>query len=236
MSNFVLLGPILLQGFEIPQHITWGGRQKLAVHSLPGGERVIDSLGRDDIDVSWSGIFTGPSAGARARALDRMRADGLVWPLTWSTYFYSVVIKSLTLDYARSNWLPYQISCTVLRDETATFAVAEQPLAAQVLGDVSTAAGLSIGIDLSSALSLAAVSGAATLGTDANGQASASLQAANLRLESAIQAQQADLQAAGPITAQTVTANTDYAGNLAALTAARGFLRRALANIQSAGT
>ena len=236
MSNFVLLGPILLQGFEIPQHITWGGRQKLAVHSLPGGERVIDSLGRDDIDLSWSGIFTGPSAGARARALDRMRADGLVWPLTWSTYFYSVVIKSLTLDYARSSWLPYQISCTVLRDETATFAVAEQPLAAQVLGDVSTAAGLNIGIDLSAALSLTAVSGAVTLGTDANGQASASLQAANLRLESAIQAQQADLQAAGPITAQTVTANTDYAGNLAALTAARGFLRRALANIQSAGT
>ena len=156
MSNFVLLGPILLQGFEIPQQITWGGRQKLAIHTLPGGDRVIDSLGRDDIDISWSGVFSGPTASSRARTVDRMRADGATWPLTWSTFFYSVVIKSFAVDYTRANWLPYQISCTVLRDETARFTAAEPPLTAQVLGDVSAANGLAIGVDLSAALGLIA--------------------------------------------------------------------------------
>ncbi len=236
MSNFVLLGPILLQGFEIPQQITWGGRQKLAIHTLPGGDRVIDSLGRNDIDISWSGVFSGPTASSRARTVDRMRADGATWPLTWSTFFYSVVIKSFAVDYTRANWLPYQISCTVLRDETARFTAAEPPLTAQVLGDVSAANGLAIGVDLSAALGLIAASGAATLGTDANAAASASLQTANADLDAAIQLQQLALQSTAVATAQTVTANTQSAGNLAALVTARAFMRRALANIHSAGT
>ena len=236
MSDFVLLGPILLQGFEIPQCITWGGKQRLAIHNLPGGERVIDSLGRDDLDVSWSGIFTGADAALRARTVDLMRAEGLVWPLTWSTYFYSVVIKSFTLDYARSNWLPYRLTCAVLRDETAAFITASQSLAAQIQADLSRANSLGTGIDLATALAVASAPGASTLGTDANARASTLLADMNTSFDAAIQTQQTSLLAETSGTADGLIASTQSAGSLAALATARGFVRRATANIQAAAT
>ena len=236
MSDFVLLGPILLQGFEIPQSITWGGKQRLAIHNLPGGERVIDSLGRDDIDVSWSGIFTGADAALRVRTVDLMRAEGLVWPLSWSTYFYSVVIKSFTLDYTRSSWLPYRLSCAVLRDETATFITAGQSLAAQIQADLSSANSLATGIDLTTALAVASAPGAATLGTDANAKASTSLTEMNTDVDAAILAQQTSMLAETSGTAFGLIASTQSAGRLAALATARGYIRRAMANIQAAAT
>ena len=92
MANYLVLGPLLLQDFEVPERISWGGAQRLAVHRLPGGARVIDAMGRDDAQIAWTGIFSGADGGARARLVDLMRADGSVWPLTWDNFFYSVVI------------------------------------------------------------------------------------------------------------------------------------------------
>ena len=50
---------IVFQDFELPSGINFGGRQRLALHRLPGGSRVIDALGRDDAQISFAGIFTG---------------------------------------------------------------------------------------------------------------------------------------------------------------------------------
>ena len=81
MSDFSLtLGPVAFAGFEIPSSITLGGRQRLAIHKLPGGLRIIDALGPDPADLAWSGIFTGPDAADRARLLDAMRVGGLHLP------------------------------------------------------------------------------------------------------------------------------------------------------------
>jgi hypothetical protein len=44
MSEYLLIGPVLLEAFELPARVAWGGRQRLAVHRLPGGRRVIDAL------------------------------------------------------------------------------------------------------------------------------------------------------------------------------------------------
>ena len=110
------------------------GRQRLAVHGLPGGVRVIDALGRDDADIVWSGVFSGSDAAARARALDLMRAEGGFWPLTWDWFFYTVVIARFDADYTRSNWIPYRITCTVLRDETAAAVETAVSLATQRAG------------------------------------------------------------------------------------------------------
>lgn len=234
MSDYLLLGPMLLQGFELPQNIRWGGSQKLAIHRLPGGERVIDSLGRDDADISWSGVFAGQDGTLRARALDLMRADGLVWPLTWSTFFFSVVIKSLAVDYGKGNWLPYRLTCTVVRDEAAALVSEVLSLAGRVLGDLSSAADLRTGMDLSGALIDASVAGATNLGTTTNAQAKSSLSATNLVVDGNIQTQQAALLSVSPTTATGLNAGAVAAGNLAALTAARGYLRRALANLAGA--
>ena len=91
----LLLGPILLQDFEVPDSIRWGGAQRLVIHRLPGGARVIDALGRDDAEIAWSGVCSPGRTPPPARACStRMRAGGGVWPLTWEAFFYSVVIAS----------------------------------------------------------------------------------------------------------------------------------------------
>ena len=137
MSSYLLLGPVLFQDFELPERISWGGKQRLTVHRLPGGTRVIDALGRDDKEITWSGVFSGSGGSGRARTLDLMRADGSVWPLTWEAFFYSVVIASFDADYSRSNWIPYRITCTVLRDEAEALVLAVASLAADALSDLT---------------------------------------------------------------------------------------------------
>ena len=115
----VILGPIALQGFEVPETITIGGAQRLAIHRLPGGARVIDALGPDDADIAWSGIASGPEAAGRIRTLDTLRRAGLPLPLAWDANAYTVVISNFEADTVNPHWIPYRISCAVLRDDTA---------------------------------------------------------------------------------------------------------------------
>lgn len=143
--SYLLLGPMLFKDFELPESITWGGAQSLTIHRLPGGARIIDAMGRDDADITWTGIFSGPDATMRARALDLLRADGSVWPLTWDSFFYSAIIARLDIDHRRPNWLPYRISCTILRDEAASLLTAPISLAATVMQDLAQANSLATG-------------------------------------------------------------------------------------------
>lgn len=115
----VTLGPILFQFFEVPEHIPFGGAQKLTVHKLPGGERIIDAMGRDDAEIAWEGTFSGPYAMDRARQMDALRTAGEPLPLYWGGQYYTVLIATLELDYKYGHWVPYKITCTVLRDEAA---------------------------------------------------------------------------------------------------------------------
>jgi hypothetical protein len=116
----LLLGPVAFQDFEIPSGVNFGGRQRLALYRLPGGSRVIDALGRDDAQISFAGIFAGPNATQRARSLDQLRVAGTALPLTWDVLFYTVLISNFYADYRNGWWIPYQIVCTVLRDEAST--------------------------------------------------------------------------------------------------------------------
>src|SRR5690242_17085448 len=87
MSDIVLvLGPVAFSDFEVPERIRFGGAQRLTVHKLPGGARVIDALGPDDTELGWSGIFAGPDATERALLLDQLRVRGAVLPLkSWNS-------------------------------------------------------------------------------------------------------------------------------------------------------
>lgn len=76
----LLLGPIAFQEFEVPSGVNFGGRQRLAVHRLPTGLRIVDTLGRDDADICFAGIFTGSDATLRARSIDEMRVAGMIVP------------------------------------------------------------------------------------------------------------------------------------------------------------
>lgn len=247
MSDIVLvLGPVAFADFEIPEQIRFGGNQRLAVHQLPGGRRVIDALGRDDREICWSGAFTGEDATARARLLDALRVHGRPLALTWDVFFYSVAIASFDVDYCKNWWIPYRIACTVLRDE-AEVVVAEVPgLVAQVASDVGIATSLAAGagIDLSAAQAAVTMANAIAPGTVAYSAAQAVLRRSQSEIGQGIGA--TDLQAAAIAAGSSLASSpsaagiaavsgaADALGRLGALTAARGFVGRSLLNLQVA--
>ncbi|OZB40983.1 MAG: hypothetical protein B7X48_02755 [Acidiphilium sp. 34-60-192] len=91
----VVLGSVTLRGFEVPEQIVFGGGQRLAVHELIGGGRVIDTLGAAAEEIEFSGVFSGPDAALRVQSLDVARAAGLALPLSWGDFSYSVIIASV---------------------------------------------------------------------------------------------------------------------------------------------
>lgn len=117
-DTVLTLGDFEFSRFEIPEKISFGGDQALAVHELVGGVRVVDAMGRVDMPLEWSGLFDGASALDRARYLDGLRVAGLPLRLSWSEFAYKVVIKSLRCDFQRMTRLPYAISCIVVENLT----------------------------------------------------------------------------------------------------------------------
>ncbi len=111
-----VLGPVVFSGFEVPERITLGGKQRLAVHTLPGGARIVDAMGPDDGELAWSGTFSGAGASERVRQLDRLRRVGLALPLAWDGWRFTVIISEFEADSANPWWVPYRISCTVLSE------------------------------------------------------------------------------------------------------------------------
>lgn len=240
MSEYLLIGPVLLEAFELPARVFWGGRQRLAVHRLPGGRRVIDALGRDDADIAWQGVFSGEDAAARARAMDLMRAGGRIWPLSWGSWFYSVTVHRFEASYERDNWIPYRIACTVLRDEADGLLDDGVSLAAGALADLGALGGaefaqLSSVVNVGAIVGLATAPGALRQGTVAQRQARAALAEEQAALDRAIAARGARLRAADPGTPAGLRAARQEAGALAEFARARGPLGRARAAADAIG-
>jgi hypothetical protein len=226
MSDFSLtLGPVAFAGFEIPSSITLGGKQRLAVHKLPGGIRIIDAMGPDPADLAWSGIFTGPDAADRARILDTLRVAGLQLLLTWDAFLYTVIIESLEADYRSPWWIPYRLSCTVVRDEAAALATSVLSLAPSIADDLATA-----GLFATTAALAVSAPGATTAGTAAYITATAVLNTTVTSLDTQIAAAEPPIQASDVPTAATAC------GLLAQLTAARAYTARAARNLAAAST
>jgi hypothetical protein len=229
MATMLLLGPVVFQDFELPARVRFGGTQRLAVHQMPGGARVIDMLGRDDAEIGWSGVFSGSDAPERARLIDLMRAEGGVWPLTWDAFFYSVIVSRFEAEYARPNWIPYRAICTVLRDEAQALVEEAVSLIGGVAADLASASGA--GIDLTAANSSVAVSGAGVRGSAAYGAAVQTVTSASASADATVSAAETDLQSATGLSGMT-----SAAGTLAQAADARGFIRRAAANLANAST
>lgn len=115
MSDDILtLGGVQFVGYSPPDRMMAGGKQAMVVHKLPGGSRVIDTLGPDEDDITWNGHFFGNDAEANALALDAMRAAGQVVSLTYAGQFRSVIINHFRYYYRRRPvWIEYEITCTV---------------------------------------------------------------------------------------------------------------------------
>ncbi len=110
------LGDFTFSSLEIPSKINFGGEQSLVVHELVGGVRVVDSMGRSDAPLEWSGMFQGAGALQRARYVDYLRTAGQQINLTYGEFNYLVVIKSYHATFERFYQIPYSISCVVVAD------------------------------------------------------------------------------------------------------------------------
>jgi len=110
------IGGITFDAFSTPDLIPGGGRQATVVHKLPGGARVIDTLGRDDMDITWRGTFFSNDALNIALALDSLRIAGAVVPLLYAGQMRPVVISNFLWSIRRfPMWVEYVITCIVVQ-------------------------------------------------------------------------------------------------------------------------
>jgi hypothetical protein len=135
------IGSVKLAAFEIPAEMPWGTTQKLAVHEMPGGARVIDAMGAFDVPHRWSGQFYGPSGVSRARQLDQIARAGQPVTLQWASFTYQVVVRSFECRYTQIGaWLPYTVTVESVPSKptppTPTFL-------GQMISDVTSALGIS---------------------------------------------------------------------------------------------
>lgn len=143
----VRLGDIAFANTEVPEKMPFGGKQSLAVHELVGGVRVVDAMGGFDAPITWSGLFKGENALARARALQNMTRTGAPLQLTWSEFTYTVVIESFSADFERFYQIPYSITCTVAKDNAKDAPLAGKvSLDGQVRTDMGTVSTISSSI------------------------------------------------------------------------------------------
>lgn len=117
---FALFGSVTVAGFtafgfEVPEHINFGGAQKVNVHKLLGGDRVVDVMGPDEADISWSGIMSGPLAQIRAMQLDQIRRAGQAVPLVFGGQSRQAIVTAFKVSIEHGGFLwPYSITCLVL--------------------------------------------------------------------------------------------------------------------------
>ena len=145
MSTDVLaLGPIVFQDFAIPERMPWGGSQMMKVHKLIGGERVIDTMGPDDRNITWSGIFWGDNALAAVQEVDALRALGQPLGLSWGGGSYVVVIESFMPDVQRlPQCCPYSITCVIAQNnQHGDLSASAQGVDSLIEGDLATAIGI----------------------------------------------------------------------------------------------
>jgi hypothetical protein len=241
----LLLGPVVFQDFEVPSGINFGGGQRLALHRLPGGGRVIDTLGRDDAQINFAGIFTGFDATLRARSLDELRVAAIPLPLTWDVFFYTVLISDFHADYRSGCWIPYRVTCTVIQDEASALLQMAASVATAVAADIGVAAGYAstAGVDLSSLQTAFVTTGAATRGTAAYTSAQSYLIDAQSSIDASIGSAGTTLISTDLACATTAQAGTagllaasDAAGQLSSLTTASAYIRRAAINLSNAST
>lgn len=144
------LGPIVLQEYEVPSSIRFGGSQRVAVRTLSGGGRAIEQLGPDDSEIQFDGVFSGPNAEIRAVVFDELRLSGQIVWLAWESFRRLVLVKTFVADYQSPWWIAYKVSCIVVQQALPGISLA--PILAGTLSS-----------DLNSALAAALLSGVSLL-------------------------------------------------------------------------
>ena len=144
-TDQLILGGLTFDDWSTPERMPFGGKQAMAVHKLPGGSRVIDTLGPDEMDLTWSGAFWGDGTYETALALNGMRQAGQPVSLSFAGQFYEVVIADLHVDICR-----YPLHATY----SLTCVVSSSPMAG-ILGGVTSSIDTLVAADIATALNFA---------------------------------------------------------------------------------
>lgn len=229
----IQIGPISLQGFEVPPSVRFGGRHRLAVHKLSGGRRIIERLGPDDDEIAFQGTFSGSNAEARVRAFDNLRLSGeIVW-LTWESFRRQIVVKDFVAEYHSPWWIPYRVRCTVVHQAGVSIKQTSKIsslISADLTNALSAASGA--GVSLSSLQTALSGANAGTAGTLGQAQAATTVETtldavdAQITLQSALLVAPAEANTEPGSFAPTLVACVNGAGQLAAAVNVRSYIGR----------
>jgi hypothetical protein len=142
--DVLTVGGIAFTDFSPPDRMMGGGNQAMVIHKLPGGSRVIDTLGPDEAAVVFSGEFFGNNAYGMALSLDAIRAQGNVVELQWGGQFRQVIVRNFIYHVKR---LPVWVEYTI------TLEVQSNPQQGP-LGSIASTVDQLVTTDLATALSL----------------------------------------------------------------------------------
>jgi hypothetical protein len=138
MSNPLLtLGSFSFEGLESPQKIQIKSKQRLAIHHLGSGLTTTDYLGDDSQVASFRGIFSGTNAGDRISSIDYLRRRGDPLALIWGPNALSVIIQKFELDYSSNLWVPYMLTCFVVRSAVSGMTILADATSASPVSQVS---------------------------------------------------------------------------------------------------
>jgi hypothetical protein len=231
------LGPVAFYAFEVPASIAFGGRQRVAVHRLVGGARVVDVVGPDPDEIRFSGCFSGPDASSRCRLLTLLRDSGSEVDLTWDDFYFTVILTQFNASYERPSWIPYRLSCTVVRDETAFVTTPPVSVIEAILATLTAAAAVlpDLALSMDGLRQSIAAPGATTLGSSASGAAYQALSTARSTLgvrlaveESAMLAVDVTTACPAELLTTRLAQATKTSRSLAGIAAADAFLGQAI--------
>lgn len=136
----VRIADLTAWGFAVPTELPWGGAQRLGVHQLPAGRRVIDSLGPDDHDISWKGAFIqrgegDPDPVEAARYVDYLRKQGAPVTLQWDVFEYLVIVEQFKPSYEYQTRVPFEMVLKVVEDKTAPVTSFSSPSVDEMVDD-----------------------------------------------------------------------------------------------------
>jgi hypothetical protein len=86
-TDILILGSLVFDSWSTPERMPFGGRQEMAVHQLPGGARVIDTLGPVEKDIMFTGQMYGNNAYGVADELELFPPglNRLGFPKAWKS-------------------------------------------------------------------------------------------------------------------------------------------------------
>ena len=137
----LMLGSVQFTLDELPERISLGGSQEVAVRKYAGGEIDVQTLGAFDDVISWSGVLWFTDALSRAKAINDIRMAGKPVTLQVGTQSVQVVVTRFKYDYENDFYIPYSIDMQpmgVLAVPTASNPVTKTPTVAVSAPAVTT--------------------------------------------------------------------------------------------------